>query len=353
MDVKMEAKQTNRFFVLDFLNVICCMGVVWLHVNGAVWTFSYFRTWVTSWLLETLLYWPVPLFFMMTGIKLMDYRQFYGTKEFLKRRFVKTGIPFLFWSVVSVFWAIHVSGYLPPDTDLSVVSMLDLIFNCKGMVIYWFFPALFSVYLSMPFVSLIAKEKRRTAYTYVLAYGLLANSVLPFIAALLGKGMNAELKSPICGGYLVYVLFGYLLWDTWLSKRQRCVIYLAGIAGWAVRFFGGWYLSYQENAVNSTFSGYLNVPCILQSIAVFVFFKHADLTWLEKKMGYLIKQAASMSFGVYLIHFYIMRFLIDYFAIEMSSWQWRLTGVFLVYASSLCIVAMIKKIPVLTYLIGA
>ena len=112
-------KKTERVFLIDFLNVISCFGVVWLHVNGAVWTFSYFRTWVTSWLLETLLYWPVPIFFMLSGITLLGYRDRYNTKVFLKKRMMKTLLPFLFWSVVSIFWSIYVSGYLTPDTRIS------------------------------------------------------------------------------------------------------------------------------------------------------------------------------------------------------------------------------------------
>lgn len=200
---------------------------------------------------------------------------------------------------------------------------------------------------------MIEREKRRTAYLYVVVYSLLANTVLPFVAALFGKGFNAELRSLICSGYLVYALIGYLLWHIKLTKGQRYAIYLTGVAGWAVRFFGGWYLSYQENAVNGTFSGYLNVPCMVQSIAVFVFFMYADLSWIEKKIGRLIRQLSSLSFGVYLVHFYIMRFFIDFFAINMSSWQWRLTGVFLVYASSVCMVAVMKKIPGFSRLIGS
>ncbi len=344
-------KKTERVFLIDFLNVISCFGVVWLHVNGAVWTFSYFRTWVTSWLLETLLYWPVPIFFMLSGITLLGYRDRYNMKVFLKKRMMKTLLPFLFWSVVSIFWSIYVSGYLTPDTRISLLSMVDLVVNCKGMSIYWFFPALFSVYLSIPILSLVEKEKRFGIYTYILVYGVLTISILPFLAALFGISFNSDLKSPICGGYLMYLLLGYLLWNHELTKRQRYIVYILGIAGWAVRFFGGWYLSWQAGNVNSTFSGYLNVPCVAQSAAVFVFFRQCDFTSLKKKMGSVVANLSELSFGIYLVHFYLMRFVIDQFQIEMSSWQWRLGGVWFTYFCSAGIVACMKKVPALSWLV--
>ena len=73
-----------------------------------------------------------------------------------------------------------------------------------------------------------------------------------------------------------------------------------------MRFFGGWYLSWQAGAVNSTFSGYLNVPCVAQSAAVFVFFRQFDFTSLKKKMEPVVANLSALSFGIYLVHFYCL-----------------------------------------------
>lgn len=346
-----EDKRGGRVFLVDFLNVVSCIGVVWLHANGAVWIFEDSRTWVGSWLLETLLYWPVPVFFMLSGITLLDYRKRYDTKTFMKKRVVKTFVPFLFWSVVSIFWAIHIVGNLPSDTKISALSMLDMIINCRGMMIYWFFPALFSVYLSIPILSLIEEEKRRRAFLYMSVYGFLTMGAIPFFLGMLGIGLNSGWISPICGGYLPYVLLGYVLWNTDFPRWKRYVIYLLGVVGWGMRFFGGWYLSAQAGVLDKTFDFYLNVPCVLQSVAVFVFFKQMDLSWLEKKFGNLLGKLSSLSFGVFLVHYYVLCFVPDWFRIDGGAWQWRAFGWLLVYSVTAGLVAVMKKIPVVSRLV--
>ena len=42
--------------VFDVINIAACIAVVVLHVNGAVWNFSYGRYWATSLILECVFY---------------------------------------------------------------------------------------------------------------------------------------------------------------------------------------------------------------------------------------------------------------------------------------------------------
>lgn len=37
---------------VDILNILACVAVIFLHVNGAVWAFSYERYWTTSLVIE-------------------------------------------------------------------------------------------------------------------------------------------------------------------------------------------------------------------------------------------------------------------------------------------------------------
>lgn len=82
-------------------NVAACLGVIILHTNFVFWTKSRGRLWITSCFLETFFYWPVPVFFMLSGANLLDYRERYSTVEFLKKRISRTLIPFLFWSLAA------------------------------------------------------------------------------------------------------------------------------------------------------------------------------------------------------------------------------------------------------------
>lgn len=84
---------------LDVLNVLACICVVGMHCNGIVHNFDGSSAWVQSMVVETLAYWAVPVFFMLSGATMMNYRERYSTGEFFKRRILRVGIPFIFWTL--------------------------------------------------------------------------------------------------------------------------------------------------------------------------------------------------------------------------------------------------------------
>lgn len=85
---------------IQILGVIACLAVVAMHVNGCFWQFSYDRYWITANIIECICYFAVPIFFMISGATLLNYRKRYTTAVFFKKRFGKTLVPFLIWSVI-------------------------------------------------------------------------------------------------------------------------------------------------------------------------------------------------------------------------------------------------------------
>lgn len=67
-----------------------------LHVNFVLWEFSGQTYWIEANLIESLFYFAVPCFFMISGVTLMDYRERCSTREYFKKRIGKTVIPFVF-----------------------------------------------------------------------------------------------------------------------------------------------------------------------------------------------------------------------------------------------------------------
>ena len=88
----------ERILYFDILNIFATLGVVFLHCNGTAHTYSDTFGWYQALFIEVFLYWPVPVFFMLTGATLMEYRSRYTTVEFFKKRFNDKPIPFICWS---------------------------------------------------------------------------------------------------------------------------------------------------------------------------------------------------------------------------------------------------------------
>lgn len=154
-------KRTERELnYLDVLTVISVIAVVFLHANGVFWSRPAGRLWITSNIIETVFYYAVPIFFMITGATLLNYSDRYTLKEYFQKRINRTVIPFVVWSCVSYVVVVYI---FKNNYDGNVVFN---IFNYKYMAIYWFFIPLFAIYLTIP----ILAKLNIYIYIYIVLY---------------------------------------------------------------------------------------------------------------------------------------------------------------------------------------
>lgn len=346
--IELTDRPTDRKNYISCLRIVCCLSVIILHTNGIFWSRPHGMLWVSANFLETFFYFAVPVFFMISGATLLDYRDKYSTKVFFKKRFSKTIVPFIFWSIVAGLFNAWLYRQL---FDFNIAHVIDNILNTKYFGIYWFFTSLFAVYLSMPLLS--AVTDKLNVYIYMVVVGVVCVGILPLLFSLLGLGAW-PITPPVVGGYVIYVLLGYIFSKKNLSKKQRCFVYILGVVGWLVHFVGTVYLSMGTEEINSTFKGYLNIPAILQAVAVFVFFKNINYDRIcdcHVFVGKLINKLASYTFGIYLLHMFPIYYLTNRFSIDTSLIKWRLGGALMVFALCAVVTGTIKKIPVVRALL--
>lgn len=286
---------------ISILNVTACAAVVLIHTDEAFWTFSYAPYWLFANFLHCLLLFCVPVFFMISGCNLVNYRNKYSTKEFAKKRFTKTFIPFIGWSFISLI----ATAIIKTDNsyELSVSSVISGIFNCKYINIYWFFIALFSVYLCIPVISLIPENKRQKAFLYMLSMWLLFNILLPGITKYTFIEWNSNMKFPMVTDYMFYIIAGYYIDNYTIKRHYRYIIYILGTAGLAANIILTYSYSYKSAAVSAPVGDYLSVTTLIYSIAIFTAFKYMP----EKATSLLYKLCTpvnNLTFGIYLSHIY-------------------------------------------------
>ena len=331
----------HRVLYLDVLNVLACLCVIGMHCNGIVHEFDGSPAWAGSMVVETLAYWAVPVFFMLSGATMMNYRQRYGTKEFFKRRIFRVGIPFVFWSLL-------LAAVKYGNGELMWIGFRDFLqrlLNTQIETTYWFFPALFMVYLSMPVLSRLSEEKKTLWYIVIACAA--TYSLLPFLCGCLGIAWNTSLQFPMGAGYILYAALGYLLHTTEIPRKYRMGIYLLGIFGAAVRYGHTVTASFAEGALNRLTWGSMNWPEVLLSAAVFVLIKYLfrNPRFRPERWQKAIRWLASASFGIYLIHVLIMDTMVETFGIHPGDLWWRLLGPILLYVIALLLVKGIQKIP--------
>ena len=69
-----SAPVNKRVLYFDLLNIFATIAVVYLHCNGIVHTYTKGMSWAASLIIEVIFYWAVPIFFMLTGAKTLNYR---------------------------------------------------------------------------------------------------------------------------------------------------------------------------------------------------------------------------------------------------------------------------------------
>ena len=96
---------------LDLAGVASAIAVVILHANGSFWHFSATGGyWGRANIIECLFYFCVPIFFMISGITLIDYNKRYSLKEYFKKRINKVVIPYIFWSLFAIAYSVFFLG---------------------------------------------------------------------------------------------------------------------------------------------------------------------------------------------------------------------------------------------------
>lgn len=348
MSTENTPAKSKRILYFDLLNIAACFSVVALHCSGTVFFFREDPVWWYSMTMQALFHWAVPVFFMLTGATLLNYRDRYNTKTFFKKRVLRTVIPFFVWSLIMFafrLFAVH---------SLEWAGVGDLIHRVLvGDVqnVYWFFYVLFGLYLSIPVLSLLAKPENARTLWYLMGLWVFFNAVRPLLSRFLLIDLAPGFEVPLANEAVCYCVLGWLLHNNPPPKWVRRVIYVAGALGAVVMIIGTWLLSRSVGKTDMMLAAYDSASDILLSTAVFLLFQNINWSFLERPFClWLIRQASGASFGVYLFHMIPLDTLTVLWGVNMASGKFMLFGTIGLYLFCVVFVALCRRVPVLRHL---
>lgn len=341
-----QADSVGRDFSLTFIQVVCAIAVVTLHTNGCFWNFSATeRYWFTANIIESVFYFGVPIFFMISGITLLDYQKRYSTKEYFRKRIEKTVIPYVAWSLIGVFFRLATKT-LAYET-LTAKWIVNGLLSTSGIInLYWFFQPLFCLYLCIPVFAAIEEKKKIAEYILIIA--LFINILPPFLNTTLSLGLQWPYSVSIASGYILWLWLGYYFYRFPPERNQKVILYLLAIFGLAMHIIGTYRLSIEAGKIIGNYKGYNNIPNVLYSLGVFLFYKNLGekiehIKWLKK----LIKILGNYTFALYLLHWFILQILVPLFKINILSIYYRIFAPFPIFLIVIILTWVIRKIPVL------
>lgn len=341
---KKELLSRKRIAYIDFMNIWACFGVVCLHCSGYVFEYGQIETrlWMLSMLIQTIMHPAVPIFFMITGTTLLEYRKKYSTKVYFKKRFLRTGIPFVFWSVFYLYRSVFMEKTEMPGWE----ELRNAILNNQATGIFWFFYALFAIYLCIPVFSLLVEHGYKVV-EYICILSFLAVAVYPVLTRFYFP-IYEGIVPTFFTGYIGYVFWGWLIYRKEISRKMRKVIYFLGIAGAILLFAGTWCLSARGGAIDEFFMEYTSLACYPLSVAVMVFGRYANWDRLYSFIApEKISKIAGAGLGIYLVHLFYIELSEKIGILAVHPMYYTIIMPFAIYLVSLITVLLLQKIPII------
>lgn len=329
---------------VDVVNVVASFMVVFLHVRIMYWKPQDVPAWWFENVLSGLGVMAVPLFLMNTGRNLIGFLDRESVATYLRKRFTKVLVPYLLWTqVYLVFhWAM---GWV---SDMGLPRMLHAVYNGAAVApTLWYLEAIMGIYLVIPVLALVrlGAEARGMSLSRVFGWmsvlALVSVTLLPLLRVVVPSFMPS-LSLPF-GGYLVYVLVGYWVSVTRLSRGQRWVLYLCGVAGMLSFVVLGGTLMLAGSDAAKLWTGYLSPGPIAATTALYVAIGRLQWQRWSRRVKSALKDLAGLTFGVYLLHLMLVE-LVDVW-MPSRSVRWDLPISLGVWLCALGIVWVVRCVP--------
>lgn len=341
----------SRLYYLDMINIIACIAVVIMHCTDRRHLIGSGIGWNLSVLLQALCIWAVTAFFMISGANLLEYRKKYNTSTFLKKRVLRIVFPFIVWSVIYALWKNH-TGQLKIH---GLYEFAQMFMENKILSIFWFFYTLIPAYFCIPFLSLLVDRKDKKLCWFLVLLGGLNIAVFPLLQSLTGLNFSL-IRFPIGYSPVCLLLLGWLLKKEQSRLWHRIIVYISAVVSIVILYFSTVHLSCQNNTFDKTYMTSSSVFAICIAAALWLFFKHSKLNAYceDHKDGKFVnglKFISSTSLGVYFIQKIVIWYVEKIDFVDKYSIIYSVVGSLCIWFICVCIVSVLKKIPVLKWLV--
>ena len=332
-------EQKKRIYELDLIRALACLMIISMHSplpeggenNGLF--------------LSSLSYLSAPgigLFFMVSGALLLPIME--PTSVFIKKRLTKIVIPTLIWTSIYLGLESFYDGH-----QITLREILSIPFSPQGNSIFWFIYVLIGIYLLSPILSRwLEKASKREMEFYLLLWAI--TLCYPYLKLFLNINETGTGILYYYSGYLGYFLLGHYLrkYAFQTNPVLICVFFtLALLVPVCLR-------TTQVEVDFYSMFWYLSLFVAIMSAGWFVLFmRKGNISNVHVRA--LVTNFSKCSFGIYLVHLFIMRRIlwqctwiqgIDSYVLQ------TMVVIALTFLFSWLVCYLISLLPIGQYLIG-
>lgn len=289
----------------DSLRALSTIAVIVLHITSPLLTsMKSLTNWWIGNIIESSVRFSVPVFFMLTGALLFDKEYTIGV--FLKKRFFRVIIPFLFWSIPYILYSLAIKVVHKENLDLFIVFTF-VIDQFKNGSFYhlWFVYTLLGIYLFTPVIGKWIRNSTSKEILYFLIIWLL--TVLftyPFLSV-----FETKIDLSNFSGYLGYCILGYYLRKVNIQntlKKDIIAIFLF-FTGLIITIAGTYFLFLLKGEKDELYYSYLTLNVLMCAIGVYLYIK--DKYVKNQSVSKFLRVMNKFSYGIYLAHVLILTIL--------------------------------------------
>lgn len=322
----------NRIFYLDCLRALAITGVILCHVSAAfVLNLKMINSieWDVALFFNCFRDFSVPLFVMISGALLINKN--YGLIDFIKRKFIRIFVPFIFWDVTYILFVIFsfLIGVLIYNTNpitLDFIYKITLGFNDYNMYLWFVWMILIVYVLSFAINKIIEKTNLKVVDILLICF-----LIYSAYCSLYNFAPSSKLIYYM--SFVGYGLLGYKLRVTDFTKSKianllrinKKRILIGSLILSIVLFLAIAYIQKINALTTDKYAAisYFNIITVFQTSFIFLFFRYFEeydgifvksiyIKIKEGMIGNLINSLSNCSYGIYLCHYIFKDFFILY-----------------------------------------
>jgi surface polysaccharide O-acyltransferase-like enzyme len=330
---------------INNLRLIALYAVIILHCSSPL-LMQYGKVpgtdWWTADFLNALTRFAVPVFVMITGALLL-HRE-YEIGDFLKKRLTRVVVPFLFWSLVYIWYSRYNEEItFGSDAWVNIKQVLHLL-KYGSAYHLWYVYMLIGLYF---FIPVLSKFVRNASEKEILYFLIIWVAVMLITQPYLSR-YNPSVDMHYFAGFAGYLVLGhYLAFKDFNVKHLRLWMILLFVFSIALIALGSWLIIQYPKWPGTMFYEPVNPAVVMLSAGIFIVVKFS----VPKVSPIVIRIrdfAGKYTYGIYLSHALVLYFLDDLLGISYKLCTpiiaIPLTAL-ICFFISLLLVWMISKIP--------
>ena len=355
------SKYANRIIYLDYLRVLAILGVLLNHISDN-WKHSAVMNWDIALIYNSFGRIGVPVFLMLTGVLLLNNKL--PIKDFIKRRYPRVIIPFLFWMTLLIGYFIVLNPNLINNN--LIYYIIERYLSDR-----WYVWMILGVYLIIPIFAAFIKSSKLEGVKYFLIIWLFTTSL--FTLSVIFNFSMHYLDLVVFSGPIGFLMLGYYLHNNEFSWNPKKIVLLSFVI-FIIITFVKFLIMAQHHFDPYLFRYYIFTKksrleidpfSVIQVCALVLVVKYIPnvssgflnkvSTFANKKVVLaLIISISQASYGIYLNHYFITKTLKD-FSFPFNDLPSLIFVPILtvsVLLISYCVIILLNRVPVINKLTG-